>query len=125
MTRANDRSGARREAAADGRESCVDAVQSAAILNALSSEHRVRIVKRLVAQELTCAKPSDCDLTARCCDVAELSHAVDCSLPTLSYHLKELKRAGIVAAERRGRHIFYAVNSRVIRDTLHYILGDT
>lgn len=98
--------------------------RSAEVLAALASEHRVRIVKRLLQKELSCIDPSECDLGERCCDVAELAKCVDCSLPTLSYHLKELKHAGIVVTERRGRHVFYALDRRTIRETFQYILEE-
>jgi DNA-binding transcriptional ArsR family regulator len=94
------------------------------VLHALASEHRVKIVQRLREEELSCKEPEQCDFTARCCDVAELARHVECSLPTLSYHLKELRYAGLVASHRHGRQVYYGIRSHVLRTTLHQLLKE-
>lgn len=40
------------------------------------------------------------------CDLAELA---DVSQPTVSHHLKVLREAGILTAERRGTWVWYAI----------------
>jgi ArsR family transcriptional regulator, arsenate/arsenite/antimonite-responsive transcriptional repressor len=46
--------------------------------------------------------------------VCELAEEFDVSNPTLSHHLKVLREAGLVTAERRASWVFY----RVVRETL-------
>jgi DNA-binding transcriptional ArsR family regulator len=53
------------------------------------------IVRELSADGAVCA----CDFSA-CSDVSQ---------PTVSHHLKVLREAGIVAAERRGTWIYYSL----------------
>jgi len=65
----------------------------AATFKALADPTRVAIVNRLAAAPEVCV----CDLTA----------AFDLSQPTISHHLKVLRDAGLVEAERRGTWGYY------------------
>ncbi len=53
-------------------------------------------------------------IMALCCcseiSVSELVKATGVAQPTVSHHLKILKDAGLVRAERRGKEIFYSIN---------------
>src|SRR5947207_13309359 len=63
------------------------------LLQALADPTRLAIVRELAGQPEVCA----CDLTD-CCGVRQ---------PTVSHHLKVLREAGVVMAERRGTWIYY------------------
>src|SRR5690349_11495750 len=65
----------------------------ATIFKALGDPTRVAIVYRLAASEEVCV----CDLTA----------AFELSQPTISHHLRILREAGLVDAERRGTWAYY------------------
>jgi ArsR family transcriptional regulator len=65
----------------------------AAVFKALADPTRVAIVSRLASGEKCCV----CDLTG----VFELSQ------PTVSHHLRILREAGLVEAERRGTFAYY------------------
>ena len=65
----------------------------AAVFKALADPTRVSIVSRLASGEQCCV----CDLT----DAFELSQ------PTVSHHLRILRDAGLVEAERRGTFAYY------------------
>ncbi len=65
----------------------------AELFKALADPTRVAIVNRLAAGEECCV----CDLT----DTFELSQ------PTVSHHLRILRDAGLVEAERRGTWAYY------------------
>jgi DNA-binding transcriptional ArsR family regulator len=48
-----------------------------------------------------------------CCQkltVSEIVAATDVAQPTVSHHLKILKSAGLVTAERRGKEVYYTLN---------------
>jgi ArsR family transcriptional regulator, arsenate/arsenite/antimonite-responsive transcriptional repressor len=49
--------------------------------------------------------------------VCDLSEGIDLSQPTISHHLKVLRTAGLLEAERRGSWVYY----RVISDALQEI----
>src|SRR3954454_13556186 len=63
------------------------------LLQALAHPTRLAILRELTATSEVCA----CDFTS-CCDVRQ---------PTVSHHLKILKEAGVIEAERRGTWIYY------------------
>lgn len=69
------------------------ATQIADTFKALADPTRVSIVNRLASGEACCV----CDLT----DAFELSQ------PTISHHLRILREAGLVEAERRGTWGYY------------------
>lgn len=69
------------------------AEQLAATFKALADPTRVSIVNRLASGEECCV----CDLTT----------AFELSQPTISHHLRILREAGLVDAERRGTWAYY------------------
>jgi ArsR family transcriptional regulator len=80
----------------------------AATFKALADPTRVAIVNRLATAEAVCV----CDLTA----------AFDLSQPTISHHLRILREAGLVEAERRGTWAYYQLVPDAI-DTLRAVFG--
>lgn len=50
-----------------------------------------------------------------------LSEALGVPPPTLSFHLKELKSAGLVAVEREGRSLRYAPDFAAVRALVAYL----
>ena len=70
-------------------------------LKALAHPHRLRLFLRLASSLPTGAS---CSTGDKCC-VGDLGSDLDVTAPTVSHHLKELRRAGLVHVERRGRHI--------------------
>ncbi len=73
-----------------------DLEETAALFKALSDETRLAILRQLREQGEVCA----CDLVA-CCELAQ---------PTVSHHLKVLRRAGLVKAAKRGLWVYYTLN---------------
>jgi len=77
------------------------------LLIAISTETRRKILLRLMEGPL---------------DQKTLSRAVGVSQPTVSYHMGELVKLGIVEAERRGRNVVYRLSydpevvARLIRE---------
>jgi ArsR family transcriptional regulator, arsenate/arsenite/antimonite-responsive transcriptional repressor len=46
--------------------------------------------------------------------VCDLTDAFDVTAPTVSYHLRILREAGLISAERRGTWIYYRINPDVM-----------
>ncbi|MFQ5880174.1 MAG: ArsR/SmtB family transcription factor [Dehalococcoidia bacterium] len=91
-----------RAAVAQGAE---EAVRLAGLFKALADETRVRIVQRLLrAPEPLCE-----------CHVVEL---FDLSQPTINYHLKVLRQAGLVETEKRGMWTYYWVSPKAVLEVV-------
>ena len=74
-----------------------------ALFKALSNPHRLALFQRL----MDCCEPgTHCgvDETIRFC-VGELGDGLEIAPSTLSHHLKELHRAGLIQMERRGKNV--------------------
>jgi ArsR family transcriptional regulator, arsenate/arsenite/antimonite-responsive transcriptional repressor len=46
--------------------------------------------------------------------VCDLLEAFDVTAPTVSYHLKVLREAGLISSQRRGTWVYYRVNPAVM-----------
>ncbi|CAM3863224.1 ArsR/SmtB family transcription factor [Smaragdicoccus niigatensis] len=74
-----------------------EAVELAAKLRALADPVRLRLMSQVASRT---------DLEACVCDV---SAGIDLSQPTISHHLKVLREAGLLEAERRGTWVYYRI----------------
>jgi ArsR family transcriptional regulator len=90
----------------------IDAGEFAEIFKALSNENRLRIFLRLAS----CCKPGtvgfiDEGSTAY---IGELGEEVDVAKSTVSHHIKELKRVGLIRTERQGQKIACWVDPHMV-----------
>jgi DNA-binding transcriptional ArsR family regulator len=93
-----------------------DVEEFAEIFKALSNPNRLRIFLRLVS----CCTPgtrasidTNADL-AGCACVGELGEDLGIVPSTISHHIKELRRAGLISMERRGQKIECWIDSKTI-----------
>jgi ArsR family transcriptional regulator, arsenate/arsenite/antimonite-responsive transcriptional repressor len=90
----------------------MDRSQALNWFSALSQETRLGIVQLLVR-----AGPDGLPAGA----VAE---AVEVSASNVSFHLKELERAGPIDARRRARSIIYTANYDTLRKLIEFLMKD-
>jgi len=83
-----------------------DAVRA---LAALAHEHRLAIFRRLVAEGANGLAAGD------------IARSADIGATNVSFHMKELDRAGLVRSWREGRYIRYAVHVEGIRQLLSFL----
>jgi len=85
------------------------------VAHALSDPLRVRILD-LVARGRTAI---DAPSPVSCCPdgvcVCEIQEALDLAQSKVSYHLRELREAGLVHEQRIGKWNFYALNAPVLK----------
>ena len=74
--------------------------------HALSDETRIQIIEMLSHGE-------------RC--VCELMSSVDAAQSRLSFHLKTLKDAGLVADRREGRWVHYSLNREALDEMIEFL----
>jgi DNA-binding transcriptional ArsR family regulator len=58
------------------------------------------------------------------CAAGEIAAALDVSASNISFHLKEMERARLVAQRREARSIIYAVNYATLRDLIGFLMHD-
>ena len=89
---------------------------------ALSNPNRVQIFLQL----LRCCEPGtvcNANEISRCC-VGDLGEELDIAASTLSHHIKELARAGLIQTERRGQHVECWVNRDVVANLADFFRLD-
>ncbi len=47
-------------------------------------------------------------------NASDILNKIKLSQPTLSHHLAILKNAGLIVEEKKGREVFYSINSKTI-----------
>lgn len=62
-------------------------------------------------------------MDGRALTVSELAGAAGVALPTASGHLTRLERAGLLAAEKQGRHRYLRLSGSDVADTLEALMG--
>lgn len=86
----------------------------AAIFKALANTHRLEILQQLTrccVPGTVCVSEAD---ERRC--VGELGKSLNIAPSTLSHHLKELNRAGLLHMERRGKFVECWVNPELLEE---------
>lgn len=90
----------------------MDETQAIGAFGALAQETRLRVLRRLVQ-----AGPEG--LAA-----GDIAVEMKVSPSNLSFHLKELERAGLIAQRREARSIIYAAAYPAIGDLVHFLMQD-
>jgi ArsR family transcriptional regulator, arsenate/arsenite/antimonite-responsive transcriptional repressor len=81
-------------------------------LSAIAHETRLAIF-RLLVQQGPDGMPA-----------GEIAQRLSVAPPTLSFHLKELERAGLIQATRKQRQIIYAADYAGMRALIDFIMRD-
>lgn len=83
--------------------------QAVAALSALAHAQRLRVFRALVVAGPVGATPS------------AMADQLDVARNTLSFHLKELARAGLVSAQPQGRNLIYRADFTHMNQLLGYL----
>ena len=90
----------------------MEAKQALSSLAALAHETRLAVF-RLLVQQGPAGMPA-----------GEIAQLLGVPSPTLSFHLKELQRAGLIGATRQQRQILYATDFAGTRALLDFLMRD-
>ncbi len=97
------------------------------VFKALGSPHRLAVVRALIERDLACCtgdRATDCSLDSASCNVGDLAESLAINGATLSHHLKELDRAGLIERQRSGRQIFCRINRRRLEELWRFLVPD-
>jgi DNA-binding transcriptional ArsR family regulator len=86
--------------------------QALSALAALAHETRLSVF-RLLVQQGPSGRPA-----------GEIAQRLGVAPATLSFHLKELERGGLISARRRHRQILYATDYAGTRELLDFLMRD-
>ncbi|MES0328099.1 MAG: metalloregulator ArsR/SmtB family transcription factor [Gammaproteobacteria bacterium] len=89
----------------------------ASIFKALSNTHRLQIFNILTG----CCEPGtlcSTDEMMSCC-VGDLDSQLNIASSTLSHHLKELNRAGLIEMQRDGKQIVCSINPATLTEIIN------
>jgi|ERR1700679_907105 ArsR family transcriptional regulator len=78
-------------------------------LSALAQESRLAVYRLLVKRGPDGFNPG------------ELAEQLSIPAPTLSFHLKELQRAGLVSSRREGRFLHYSASFDQMRELVNFL----
>jgi ArsR family transcriptional regulator len=92
----------------------INAIQ---ILTALGHDTRMDVFRLLV--KAASYTPGEGGLAA-----GDIASQLDLPAPTLSFHLKEMSRAGLVEGQRRGRSIHYTARTETLQSVAQFLLVD-
>jgi len=90
----------------------MESKQAVAVLASLAQETRLAIFRHLV-------KTGEDGTPA-----GSIAAALDVPGPTLSFHLKELERAGIINSRRESRLIYYSANYAAVKVLIDFLTED-
>lgn len=81
-------------------------------LNALAHETRLEVFQRLLRAD------------AKGMSAGAIAEAMNILPNTLSTHLGQLKRAGLISVKRQGRSLYYCADAAGIRELLLFLVRD-
>lgn len=90
----------------------MEILQAVAAFSALSQEARLKTLKTLIQ-----AGPGGMAAGA-------IAKTLQTPAPTMSFHLKELERAGLILSRKEGRSVIYAADYGGVRNLIDYLLAD-
>lgn len=88
---------------------------------ALSSPHRLQIFTRLV-RECGLDKVYETDEDYNCC-VGDLGNDLDLAPSTVSHHIKELCKAGLMETRKSGKNVRCWISSEIISELSGFFLS--
>jgi len=84
------------------------------LFKALSDENRLNIIQMVYKGDLKCALNKKGECKDRTC-VKNLREHLKIGLPTVSHHVKELTRAGLIKTKKEGRWSYLQINPKYFR----------
>jgi len=91
-----------------------DLIEMSNLLKALANPHRLQIFVRLAYHQVE-SSDTGCDSGQICACVGALGKHFDLAPSTISHHIKELARAGLIKMTRKGQTVECQANMAAVR----------
>ena len=98
------------------------ATDYANIFKALSNPNRLKILSKMIRH---CKVGTSCSAVEfeKCC-VGDVGEHLDIAPSTLSHHIKELNRAGLIQMERRGQYMDCWVDKEILEILQNFFIEE-
>jgi ArsR family transcriptional regulator, arsenate/arsenite/antimonite-responsive transcriptional repressor len=90
------------------------------LFKSLSDENRLKIIQMVRKGDLKCLLNKNCGCEDRTC-IKDLSKHLKIGLPTVSHHIKELTRSGIIKTEKKGRWSYLQINPKYLSNLNNFL----
>ena len=90
------------------------------LFKAFSDENRIKILQLVGMRDLKCSLNKRGKCEDRAC-IKDLSKKLKIGLPTVSHHVKELARAGLIKTEKQGRWSYLQVNPKRFHELISFL----
>ena len=91
------------------------------VFKALSNPNRLRLFLRLRSCCTPAEEAADCENDETY--VGELAETLDIAPSTVSYHIKELQRAGLITTNRRGKNVCCGIKTETLKELIEFLRG--
>ncbi len=89
------------------------------IFKALSDKNRLKILSSIYEEECKCRQNNRSDSSPTC--IKDLSKLLYITVPTISYHIKELINADLITTEKNGRWVHCRINQKTLQKVCEYL----
>ena len=93
-----------------------DAGKMAKVFKALSNKNRHELFVEILKVRETCFAAEE-----RECFITDIMGSLNIGAPTVSHHIKELRNAGLVITERRGKFLIARINDETMQETIEFL----
>ena len=90
------------------------------LFEALSDENRLKIIAHVKKRALKCALDKNGECKDQTC-IKDIEKKLDISLPTVSYHVKELVNAGLLTTKKKGRWSYLQINPKCFKEVMEFL----
>ncbi len=90
------------------------------LFEALSDENRLKIIAHVQKRTLKCALNTNGECKDQTC-IKDIKKKLDISLPTISYHVKELVNSGLLTISKKGRYSYMEINPKKFNEISEFL----
>jgi len=90
------------------------------LFKAFSDENRLKIIQQINKRDLKCSLNKKGKCEDRTC-IKDLAKKLKIGLPTVSHHVKELVRSGIIKTEKQGRWSYLQINPKRFHELIAFL----